>query len=361
LFVRSFRNLLTVDPGMRQRGISVAFIGFGDSNIPAERYEEFKRELLDEVRSVPGVIDAATTTNVPLLGGSWTHDIQIGPSRGASKFAWVSPDYFKTMAIPMQNGRGFNQSDTANSPRVVVVNQAFIKEFLGGKNPIGLTLRTSPEPQYPSTVYEIVGVIPDTKYACLSCGIPPQTFAPASQLPNQHPWTWMMIQGNNSPEIAIKKQIAERHPEIEFNLSNFQQDIRDRMVLQRLLAMLSGFFGLLAALLATVGLYGVISYTVARRKSEIGIRVALGAARKQVVGMVMREAGWLLVIGIVVGTALSLLAGRSASSMLFGLKSYDPLTLIVSAALLITIAAVASFFPARQASKTDPMEALRYE
>lgn len=361
LFVRSFRNLMTIDPGMRQSGISVAFVGFGDSNLPVERYEEFKRELLDEVRSVPGVIDAATTTTVPLLGGSWTHDIQIGGAQGASKFAWVSPDYFKTMGIPLQSGRGFNQSDTANAPRVAVVNQAFIRQFLGGANPIGLTLRTSPEPQYPSTVYQIVGVIPDTKYACLSCGIPPQTFAPAAQLPNQQPWTWMLIQGNSSPEIAMRRRIAEKHPEIEFQSSDFQQDIRDRMVLQRLLAMLSGFFGLLAALLAAVGLYGVISYTVARRRSEIGIRVALGAAGKQVVGMVMREAGVLLVVGVVAGLVLSLLAGRSANSMLFGLKSYDPLTLIVSAVLLIVIAAAASFLPARHASKVDPMEALRYE
>ena len=187
LFVRSFRNLMTLDPGMRESGITFAFIGFGESKVPPERYEEFKSELLDEVRSVPGVIESATTTTVPLLGGSWTHNIRIGSSEGASKFAWVSPDYFKTMGIPLQTGRGFNPNDTATSPRVAVVNQAFIKQFLGGANPIGLTLRTSPEPQYPSAVYEIVGVVPDTKYACLACGIPPQTFAPASQAPNQHP------------------------------------------------------------------------------------------------------------------------------------------------------------------------------
>jgi predicted permease len=361
LFVRSFRNLMTLDPGMRESGITVAFMGFGESHVPAERFEEFKRELVDEVRSVPGVIDAATTTTIPLMGGSWTHNIRIGSSEGASKFAWVGPDYFKTMGIPLQTGRGFNQNDTATSPRVAVVNQAFIKQFLGGANPIGLTLRTSPEPQYPSTVYEIVGVVPDTKYACLSCGIPPQTFAPAPQLPNQHPWTSMVIQGDGPVEIAIKRRIAEKHPEIVMETSSFQQDIRDGMVRDRLLAMLSGFFGLLAALLAMVGLYGVISYTVARRRGEIGIRVALGAARRQVVGMVMREAGVLLAIGVLVGAVLSLIAGRGANSLLFGLKAYDPLTLIFSVALLVMIAALASFLPARRASRVDPMEALRYE
>jgi predicted permease len=361
LFVRSFRNLMTVDPGMREGATILAFVGFGDSNVPQERYEEFKRDLLEEVRSVPGVIDAATTTTVPLLGGSWTHNIRIGSSEGASKFAWVSPDYFKTMGIPIQSGRGLNNNDTATSPRVALVNQAFVKQFLGGANAIGQTLRTSPEPQYPSTVYEIVGIVPDSKYSCLACGIPPQTFAPALQSPNQHPFTWMMIHGDPSLAVAIKRRIAERHPEIVVQPSDFQKDIRDGMMRERLLAMLSGFFGFLAALLAMVGLYGVMSYTVARRRSEIGIRVALGAARGQVVGMVMREAAYLLLIGVVIGGALSLVAGRSAGSLLFGLNPYDPVTLMASVVLLSLIAVLASLLPARRASRVDPMEALRYE
>jgi len=132
-------------------------------------------------------------------------------------------------------------------------------------------------------------------------------------------------------------------------------------VRERLLATLSGFFGLLAALLATMGLYGVISYMVARRRNEIGVRVALGADRGQVVAMMMREAGGLLAIGVVIGTPLALVAGRSASSLLFGLKPQDPLTLAVSVALLTLIAALASFVPARRAAKVDPMVALRYE
>jgi predicted permease len=361
LFVHSFRNLMTLDPGMRENATILAFVGFGDSKVPPQRYEEFKRDLLEEVRSVPGVIDAATTTTVPLLGGSWTHNISIGSSEGPSKFVWVSPDYFKTMGIPIRSGRGLNANDTGTSPRVALVNQAFVKQFLGGANPIGQTLRTGPEPQYPSTVYEIVGVVPDTKYSCLACGIPPQTFAAASQSPNQHPWTWMMIHGDPSLAVAIKRRIAEKHPEIVIQPSDFQQDIRDGMVRERLLAMLSGFFGFLAALLAMVGLYGVMSYSVARRRSEIGIRVALGAARKQVVGMVMREAAYLMFIGVVIGSILSLLAGRSAGSLLFGLNSYDPLTLLVSVVLLGLIATTASLLPARRASKVDPMVALRYE
>ena len=160
---------------------------------------------------------------------------------------------------------------------------------------------------------------------------------------------------------GIRRTIAKGHSEILLEYQVFQTLIRDGMVRERLMAMLSGFFGLLAALLATVGLYGVISYVVARRRNEIGIRVALGAQRRQVVGMIMGEAARLLVIGLVIGTALSLIVGRTTGSLLFGMKAYDPLTLAAAATLLTAIAALASLLPARRASKLDPMVALRLE
>jgi len=364
LFVRSFRNLMTFDPGMRERGITVAFLGFSQSPVAPDHYEQFKRTLLDEVRSVPGVLDAATTTNVPLLGTSWTHDIHLGSTDGWSKFTWVSPGYFKTMRIALIKGRDFNQSDTAASQRVAVVNQTFVRRYLGGANPIGKTLRTEPEPNYPSTVYEIIGVIPDTQYDDLRRETPPMTFAPASQFPNQGPGVGIMIYSHAAPAMAIaavKRRIAEKHPEIVMDFLDFQGRIRDGLIRDRLMAMLSGFFGLLAAVLTIVGLYGVISYVVARRRNEIGIRMALGAQRGQVIGMVMREAGRLVVIGVVTGTALSLVSGRWARSLLFGLKPYDPLTIVVAGALLAMIAALACYIPARRATKVDPMVALRYE
>lgn len=361
LFVRSFRGLMTLDPGMREEGITQAFLGFNDSHLPPERYDEFKRQLLDEVRSVPGVLDAAITTNVPLLGGSWTHTVHIGQVEDSSKFAWVSPDYLKTMGIPLRSGRSFDKNDTAASPRVAVVNQTFVKKFFGGSNPIGQTLRTIEEPEFPSTVYEIVGVIPDTKYDDIRGETPPMTFAPATQFPPHWPFVRMVIYSNIFPEAALKSRLAQAHPEVVTRFSDFQHDIQGRLVRERLLAMLSGFFGFLAALLAMVGLYGVISYMVARRRNEIGIRVALGANRGQVLAMVMREAARLLVIGLSIGIVLALIAGRGAESLLFGLKPHDPFTLLGSIGLLAAIAALASFVPARRASKVDPMEALRYE
>jgi predicted permease len=365
LFVRSFRNLITFDPGIREEGITVAFIGFQQSHVARERYGEFKRELEDEVRATPGIIDAATTTNVPLFGGSWTHNVVVGSMESWSKFTWVSPSYFHTVSIPLLAGRGFTRNDTTNSQHVAVVNEAFVRKFLGGVRPIGKTMRTIAEPDYPSTVYEIVGIIPDTKYADLRGDTPPMTFAPAAQFPDEGPWVAMMVYSRLPPaaaSAAVRRRVLEKHPEIILAaVIDYQRAIRDGLVRERLLAMLAGFFGLLAIVLATVGLYGVISYIVTRRRNEIGLRVALGARRGQVIAMMMREAAWLLVSGVVAGTLLALLAGRGASSLLFGLKANDPLTLAAAIALLGGITVLASFFPALRASRLDPMEALRCE
>jgi predicted permease len=356
--------LMTFDPGMREAGITLAFFSFPNSNLPREADAEFKRQLLTEVRSVPGVLNAGTVTNAPLVGGSWTHHIRIGSAEGDSKFTWTSPGYFETMGIPIIQGRGFTDRDTASSTRVAVVNQTFVHRFLNGSNPIGQTLRTSSEPNYPSTVYQIVGIIPDTKYNNLRDETPPMTFAPASQYPADGTWTAMMIRSNLPQTVladSLKRRIAEKHPDVIFRCNAFDAEIQNGLVRERLMAMLSGFFGLLAALLAMVGLYGVISYIVARRRNEIGIRVALGAARAQVVRMVMREALLLLTIGLSIGTVLSLIAGRTAKSLLFQLESYDPLTLLLAGGLLAAIAALASFLPARRAAQLDPMAALRCE
>ena len=362
LFVRSFHNLMIFNPGMREEGVTIAFIGFEKSNIPHERMEDFKQRLLEDVRSLPGVLNAALTTHVPLIGGSWGHQITVGKMDGGANFTWASPSYFETMGIPLLNGRRFTETDTAASPRVAVVNQTFVSRFLKGADPIGQTLRTHPEPGYPSTVYQIVGVMADAKYESLRDQTPPFVIAPAAQFPADGPWTAIVIYSNLPPAAianSVKQRMGEKHPEIVAQCEPFQTKIRDRLVREKLMAMLSGFFGLLAALLGMLGLYGVISYLVMQRRNEIGIRIALGASRGQVVSMVMREAAILLAIGVIVGAVLSLAAGRTAESLLFGLKSSDPVTLASAAGLLIAIAALASFIPARRAAQLDPMTALR--
>jgi putative ABC transport system permease protein len=364
LFVRSFRNLTTFDPGMRRSGIVVGRVGFGQSNIAPERFNDFQRELVATAKAVPGVIDAATTTQTPLLGGSWTHEVTVGGSRGDSRFTWVGPGYFATMGIPIVEGRDFTLRDTAASAKVAIVNQTFVRRWIGGGDPIGRTLRTSPEPRYPSMVYEIVGVIRDTQYNNLRGGTPPMAFAPDSQYPNLGPWANLMIHSRVEPAqtiTAVRNRLAQAHPGMVMEFDDFGERILNGLTRERLLAMLAGAFGALAALLATVGLYGMISFTTAQRRQEIGIRAALGARRRAIVGMVMRDAGWLIAAGVAGGAVVSLLAGRSAATLLFGLTPHDPLTLVGASLLLAMVAATAGFVPASRASRLDALTAMRDE
>jgi ABC-type antimicrobial peptide transport system permease subunit len=213
-------------------------------------------------------------------------------------------------------------------------------------------------------VYQIVGVIPDTQYNSIRGEVPPMAFAPAAQYPAPKPWTMMVIHSSAPSTTVIhevKAKLGETHPEIVAAAGDLQEWIRNGLVRERLLATLSGFFGALAALLAIIGLYGVISYMMARRRTEIGIRMALGAVSADVLRMVLRETCWLVIAGIAIGTGFALVAGQWANSLLFHLNGHDPVTLAMAAALLFVIALVASFLPAWRASRVDPMLVLRYE
>jgi predicted permease len=365
LFVRSYRNLMTVDLGMRESGITIGYFGFEALKLKPENEAEFKRQLVEVVRSIPGVQNAAVTTNVPLSGTTWSHGVHVGAIEGGSRFTYADPHYFATMSIPLLTGRGFTDADTNNAPLVLIVNRAFIRKYIGSALPIGQLVHVMPEPQYPARTYQIVGTIPDTKYNDLRADTEPIAFVPAAQLPveAQGPWAAMMIASNAGPGVitAIRRTIESKYPGTILRFSNFQQNIQDNLVGDRMMAMLSGFFGLLAALLVVVGLYGVLSFFITRRRNEIGIRIALGARRGQVIALVMRDTAAMLLIGIVLGTALALLAGRAATAMLFGLKPYDFATLAFATVLLAIIAVLASWLPAVKASKLDPVSALRSE
>ncbi len=365
LFVRSYRNLITLDPGMREHNMLIGYFNFQSEHIKPENEAAFKRRLVDDVRGVPGVENAAATTTTPLTGGSWTHAVRVDSTEGDSKFTYASPTYFATMKIPLISGRAFTAADTTDAPFVVIVNQTFVRKYLGGKSPIGQLVHVKPEPQYPERTYEIVGTIADTKYNDLFGSTPPMAFVPIDQYPvgAQGPGMAMMIATNGDPAVtkAIRHKIASEHPEMVLQFLSFEQLIQDSLVGDRMMAMLSGFFGLLAAILVVVGLYGVLSYLIAQRRNEIGIRIALGAHRWQVISLVMRDTALMLLAGAAVGLPLTLLAGRSAGSMLFGLQAYDPATLGFAVALLAVIAVLASWLPARSAANLDPVAALRSE
>jgi predicted permease len=365
LFVRSYRNLMTLDPGMRESGITIGYFGFDELKLKPENEAEFKRQLVEVVRNIPGVQNAAVTTNVPLSGSTWSHGVHVGAIEDGSRFTYADPRYFATMGIPLLTGRGFTDADTNGAPLVLIVNQVFIRKFIGTADPIGQLVHVMPEPQYPARTYQIVGTIPDTKYNDLRADTEPIAFVPAAQLPveAQGPWAAVMIASNIGPGVntAVRRTLESKYPGMILRFGDFQQGIRDNLVGDRMMAMLSGFFGLLAALLVVVGLYGVLSYFITRRRNEIGIRIALGARRCQVIALVMRDTAAMLLIGIILGTALALIAGRAATTMLFGLKPYDLTTLAFATLLLAIIAVLASWLPALKASKLDPVAALRSE
>ena len=364
LFVRSFWNLKTLDPGFRESGILRVYVSFRRLDIPPERYEIFKRDILEQIQSIPLVESAATSTHVPLDGSSWSLSVHNGSAEGSSKFAWVSPGYFRTMQIPFIAGRDFTPRDIAQSQPVVIVNETFVRQFLGGTNPLGKTIRTNAEPHYPETEYEIVGMVKDTKYGGLRDEIPPEAFVPAQQFPDKNYFTNVFIRFSSPPSAlisAIRDKTAQLYPTMRMEYHLFQTEIQNGLVQERLMALLSGFFGALAALLAMVGLYGVISYIIAMRRNEIGIRMALGATRRDVIGIVLRQTLGLLALGVGIGLLLALAATSGARTLLYGLRPNDPLSLIGAALFLAVIALAASFWPAYRATRQDPMKALRYE
>ena len=361
LFIRSYRNLLTFDPGIRENNITV---GFPTPNVKPENLADFKTQLVAAVRAIPGVENAAASTNIPLNGWDWLHQIEVGAVSGSSKFSYVSPTFFETMGIPLLKGRNFTDYDTNGKPLVLIVNQSFVRKYVNGPSPLGTIVRVHPEPGFPARTYLIIGVIPDTKYSDLRENPPPQAFVPMAQLPPMAPIAWGILVASPDPvatQSAVKRIVDAQFPGTDVQFFDFHQGILDHLVGDRMMAKLAGFFGVLAALLVVVGLHGILSYFVAQRRSEIGIRMALGASRGRVVAGMLRSACVMLAGGLAAGTALSLLAGRGASTLLFGLKSWDPVTLAGAAALLALVTVVASVVPSLRAASVNPVDALRAE
>ncbi|MGC1289825.1 MAG: ABC transporter permease [Candidatus Acidiferrales bacterium] len=370
LFARSLRNLMSLDPGFKQDGVLVANVDFTRLNLPGARRDPFTRDLLDRIRALPGVAAAAAATRSPVNGSSSNDDIINANGTDTGKSAWidsVSAGYFQTLENPILQGRDFNDNDTANSPKVAVVNQAFVKKFLDGtKEPIGKQFREWESPGKPEPSYTVVGVVKNSVYNDMHEPFVPVMYFPRSQTeaPYSDPSATFLIRsqvGMAGLINSVKGAITGVNPEIDLQFKVLRTQIRNSLVQDELMATLCGFFGGLAVLLAAIGLYGVISYTVAQRTNEIGVRMALGAQRSGVVGLILGEVAVLIAIGVVVGVGLTLAGSKAASSLLFGLKAYDPLTLVLALVILAAIGLAASFVPARRASRLDPMVALRYE
>jgi putative ABC transport system permease protein len=365
LFLETLRNLSTLDPGFQEKGLLISSVDLHPLNIPAERRLEFKKGLLERLRAIPGVESAAEADIVPISGNGRNNNVIMGQAaKGISNVNVVTEGYFKTVGTPILAGRDFNNQDTATSPRVALVNEVFVRRFFDGENPMGKSFHLEVGPKEPDYEYQIVGIVKNTKYIDLREELPPIIYFPESQAEEQDPFPDYLVRSNGSlagTVASIKSAMAEVNPSIIFNIHRFSTLVDDSLLSERLMATLAGFFGILAALLATIGLYGVMSYTVAQRRNEIGIRMALGADKAKIIRMVMQETGALLIIGLATGAGLALAGAHWTSSLLFGLKPNDIATYAIAIAVLAVIGVVAGFLPAHRAAKVDPMTALRCE
>src|SRR5277367_1005617 len=368
LFVRSLRNLTTLNTGFQQSGILVAGVDFEHLKIPEERYTEYKRDIVKRIQALPGVESAADARMVPFGGNSSNDNVLTEGSDVEKVVAWLNylgPGYFQTIATPLLAGRDFDDRDTAASVKVAIVNEAFVRKILEGTaNPLGKRFRIHEPPGKPRPLYEIVGVAKDSKWRDMHEEFLPFMYFPAAQEEEPGPYDQILVRSSlplTSLIASLKETIGGMNPGIDLDFKVLKTSIHESLLQDQLMATLSGFFGFLAALLAAIGLYGVISYMVVQRTKEIGIRMAIGAERADVLKLILNEATLLTVTGLVIGAGLALGAAQAAKSLLYGLKPRDPITLVAAVVVLSAVAAFASFLPAYRASKLDPLIALRYE
>jgi predicted permease len=360
LFVSSSRRLITMDPGFRAEGVLQARFDLGKQ----EHNETVLRQLLADVGATPQVESAAATTHFLIRSGMGSLIARTEATSRDARFTWISPGYFATLGTPILAGRDFTNNDTRTSLKVAVVNGIFAHMFLPGPNPIGKTFRTLAEPDYPEAQYEVVGLVRNTRYQLLQAAEPPMAYIPNSQFPQGVVGSMMFIR-SRAPlpgvEASVRRRIEAWRPGTGMEFQVFQQTISDSLVRERLLAALTGFFGVLAALLAGIGLYGILAYQAVRRRSEIGVRLALGATRGQIMQLVLTEAALLVSFGLVIGIFGFLAVAKSAASLLFEISARDPIHLGAAIIALAAAGTIGSMLPAHNASRLDPMRALRDE
>ncbi|HKQ75496.1 MAG TPA: ABC transporter permease [Blastocatellia bacterium] len=368
LFTRSLNKLLTVDSGFRQEDVLMAQIGVGRLNLAPERRLLFRQETLDRIRLIPGVKAVTDTTVVPLSGSSSGNAVWMDGADARQKVntnrSWIGPDYFKALETPLVAGREFNERDTATAPYVAIVNESFARRHLNGANPVGRRFWMEARPTAPETLYEIVGQVKDTKYGGLSDTPGPIMFLSIAQEQRFLPFGQLLIRSDlpqSEITAAVTRVLNEINPAISVSYQGFKSMVEGSILRERLLATLSGFFGALALLLASIGLYGILAYGVTSRTNEIGIRMALGAQARNVRWLVLREALALLIAGVAVGAPLVVAVTRLARTLLYDLTPTDPVSLGLAALLLFAVTLLAGYLPARRATKIDPIAALRHE
>src|SRR5215469_574874 len=367
LFVRTFRNLLDQDAGFDPNPILIADVDFSNLKVPLQDRVAFRQRLTDAVATVPGVQSVSRAMAGPVNGGNWNEEINIPLAGTVKKLSWfdaVSPGYFSTIRNPLIAGRDFTDHDGPGAPRVAIISRTFATKLFHDPAPIGKTFGVTQYGNKPDEIYQVVGVAEDLKYENLRKGFAPIAYVPDVLNPEPQSAVSVLVRSNQPGDVLtpeIRRALFQVNPDLVLQFSRLKDDIADTLVAERLMAMLAGFFGALAIVLAIVGLYGVIAYIVARRTNEIGIRMALGAHRSNILLLIMKEVGVICIAGIVAGLALSAALGPAARSLLFGMKPTDPSTLVSATAGVAIIATIASFIPALRAAHLDPVVALHEE
>jgi putative ABC transport system permease protein len=373
LFMRTFSSLANLHLGFDRDRVLLVNINAQRTEIPPDDRLNTYRRIREAVLAVPGVASAAVSFVTPVSGNTWNNRVEVsggvplGERQRSANFNAVTPGWLATFGTPLIAGRDVTDGDRKGTPPVVLVNQAFAKKFLNGANPIGHTVATEPGGPGATPPFEIVGVVADAVYRALREPVPPTMYVPLAQFGDgrRPPPASMSVSVRTvtgSPALlarSVSAAITGVNRDLALTFRPLADQVDASLTQERLVAMLAGFFGALALLLAGLGLYGVTSYAVSRRRTEIGIRMALGAAPAGVVRLVLARVTLLVGVGVIVGAGLSLWAATFVKTLLYGLEPRDPVTLVGAAVILGTVGAIAGWLPAHRASRIDPAEVLR--
>ncbi|MBY0503134.1 MAG: ABC transporter permease [Bryobacteraceae bacterium] len=370
LFVRSLSNLYAVQLGFNAERLLTFSVNAAKAGYEGPARTRFFADLESRLAAVPGV-RATTSSDMPIVGG-WMSSTVIrlpgapppreGQPRTGSPYAQVGPTFFETMEIPILQGRALDERDTEGARKVAVVNQVFAQKFFPGQNPVGQHFSFGGAKP---VEIEIVGVARNARYNSLKREIPTVMYLPWKQTSQPLPQMFFDLRAAGDPlalASAVREVVRQANPLVPVAGLTTQTRRMDQTIRQeRTFAQLSTWFGALALLMASIGLYGTLAYGVARRTSEIGIRMALGARQGRIVWMVLRDVLVLAGVGLAIGLAAAYQAAALLESFLFGLKPHDPFAILVSAAVLLGCALLAGFLPARRAARVDPLVALRHD
>jgi predicted permease len=372
LFLGSLRNLLTVDAGFDRHNVLLVSARIPPERVPKTQRRQMFDDMLARLRGIPGVNAAAASSLTPISNLFWneeTHPEGYQPKPAEDDalvyFNRVSPGYFEALRTRVLAGRDFADRDTLSAPRVMIIGETTARHFWGGANPIGKLIRLDHEGT-PGQLdsYEVIGLVADVKYGELKEKTLMTAYLPFTQDPDPSERTTFEIRAGASSagltsEVRAIAAAVNKDMSLEFKM--FEQQVGDSLLQSRLLALLTAFFSALALLLAVTGLYGVVSYLTARRRNEIGIRIALGARYGSVIRLVLRDVATMIGIGIVAGVAGCIAGSRVVKALCYGVSATDPSVLVLVVSVLGISTAIAGYLPARRAARMDPMAALRDE